>query len=129
MRSLAVVVAACISCTPTWRHAARVTEAAAVVSVACDGGSTQQYLAESTWIETNPILGQHPSSAYLWTYLAVASAVIVTGNRLVSDRMAVLINGAVVLLEVDNVLFNMSFGSSACGLGTGGPWKPSETAR
>lgn len=61
MKPAIVVLALLASCTPaTWRHAARVTEIAAVTSLACDGGSTRQYLAESDWIETNPILELTP---------------------------------------------------------------------
>jgi len=116
--------AMCCGCAPTWRQAARMSEAAAVTSLACDGGSTEQYLADSQWIETNPVLGEHPSHMLLWSYLAAVGAAVVGANRIVPDKAALAINLVVLAFEVKSIAVNTSVGASPCGIGHGGPWQP-----
>lgn len=126
LRSLLVCLAACA---PTWHRAARVTEALAVGSLACDGGSTRQYLAESQWVETNPILGEHPSSAALWLYLGAIAGGVIGLNRLVPDKLALALNVAMIGIEVQSIAINAGVGASMCGVGEGGPWQPLPTTR
>lgn len=112
------------NCAPTWYRAARVTEALAVGSLACDGSSTNQFLSESKWQEINPVLGRHPSSAAVWAYLGGIALLTVGANRVLPNKLAVVLNVLVLGVEVQSVAINMHVGSSACGIGDGGPWLP-----
>jgi len=123
-RYVIALVLALPACAPTWRQAARMSEAAAVSSLACDGAMTEQYLADSPWVETNPILGPRPSPALLWTYLAAIGAAVVATNRLASDEVAVAANALVLVVEAKSIATNASVGAAPCGLSAGGPWRP-----
>lgn len=122
MRRLQSLVVWMAACTPSWRGAARVTEGLAVSSLACDGGTTQQYLSESTWQESNPILGHHPSRGTVWAYLGGIAIAVVGANRVIPPKLALALNVLVMGVEVESIAVNMHVGSSACGVGDGGPW-------
>lgn len=102
-----------------------------MASLACDGGTTMQFLHSGTTLyEKNPVLGEHPSDAYVWTYLAAIGAAVVIGNRLVSNRVAMVINSVVLAVETESIGVNMHVGSSLCGVGSPGPWRaPMDVAR
>lgn len=117
------------SCAPTWYRAARATEAIAITSLACDGASTNQFLSESNWEEINPVLGRHPSKAAVWGYLGGIALAVSAANRVLPDKLAVLLNTVVLGVEIESVAVNMHVGSSACGVGDGGPWLPMPTAK
>ncbi len=116
----------CAGCTPIQQRVlARTTEALAIGSLACDGGTTRQFLAsDSGWIETNPVLGKHPSSVALWLDLGSIAGAAIGLNRIVPNKLAIALNVALLAVEVQSVAINMDVGSSVCGLGHGGPWAP-----
>jgi hypothetical protein len=99
------------------------TEVAAVGSLACDGGTTDQFLAaHAGWSESNPALGEHPSDLRLWGYLGAIAAAVVLANAKLPPKWALVANLAVVGVEIHSIDFNMHVGASACGVGEGGPW-------
>lgn len=107
------------------------TEISSVSLLACDGGTTDQFLRKSTWIESNPVLGEHPSDVRLWGYLGAIAAAVIVANRKLPPKWALALNLFVTAAEVRAVAINMHVGASACGVGEGGPWLPSnlDTAR
>jgi hypothetical protein len=111
------------SCAVTWGRAARVTQAVAIAGLACDGLETREVLADSKWVETNPVLGQHPSPAALWTYLAAVGVAMLGVDKLAGHKVGVVAAVAVAGIEIWSMQVNASVGSSVCGLGAGGPWK------
>jgi hypothetical protein len=131
MKAASVLLTALASCAPsTWYRVQLGLEASAVAGLACDGGETRQFLAESNWQETNPVLGARPSSGALWLYLgAVAIAMLGADHALDhyaptwGPRVAAAIAGAVTVAEIHANAVNIGVGASACGVGVGGPWK------
>lgn len=119
---LALALTAC--CPRDWRIAADVGTGVAAASLACDGGSTDQYLHDSQWVETNPLLGEHPGNLRLWSYLGAVAAALVATNHYLPPKWQLAIAGAVLAVEAESIGVNMSVGSSFCGIGRGGPWKP-----
>lgn len=127
---LGIGLAMCSGCAPTtWTYAARASEGLAVSSLACDGGQTHQFLAESDWIETNPVLGKHPSDAALFLYLGSIAAGVIGLNRIIPPKVALALNLAVFAVEAQSVYVNSSVGASMCGVGHGGPWAPMDEIR
>lgn len=123
--SLALLTLAPACAQATWPRVAMATEVAAVGSLACDGGTTDQFLADAPgWAEGNPILGERPSDLRLWGYLGAITAGVVVANRKLDPRWATLLNAVVLGAEVKSVAFNMHVGASTCGVGDGGPWLP-----
>lgn len=126
----ALILCALAACTPTWQRAELATEGIALAGLACDGGETRQFLAESRWGETNPVLGSDPSSPMLWSYLAAIGAAMLAVDHGVLSRYAwgakagAVVAAVVAGTEIWSVEHNIGYGSSLCGLGTGGPWKP-----
>ena len=133
MRMLRMMLLMCLAlagCAPTWIGAQRVLEATALVGLACDGAETDQYLHESRWIETNPVLGEHPSDARLWGYLAAVSVLLVGGNHALDrafpvwgPRIATALALGVTGFEIQSMAINVNRGASVCGAEPGGPWK------
>ena len=119
LSSLLVCLAACV---PTLRQAARMTEIAAVSSLACDGGQSQQFLTESNYSERNPFLPSNPSPGLVWGYLAGVAVATITANRVLPQKAALVVNSIVLATEVWSVEHNMAVGASVCGIGAGGPW-------
>lgn len=117
---LVSIALACAACTPAQqRYASYATEATALGALACDGGSTHEFLTESPYIETNPILGKHPSSADVWLYLGTIGALVVLSTHAIPlpawARIGV--NSTVTAIEVSSNIHNIGYGTSACGLG------------
>lgn len=111
------------ACAPTWQHAQAATMIGAMGMLACDGGTTDQFLAShSGWSEGNPILGEHPSDARLWGYLGAIAAGLAIANSKLSPKWAIVANVAVMGVEAEAIGYNMHVGASACGMGQGGPW-------
>lgn len=119
-------LAAC--CPRNWRIAADVGTGVAVTSLACDGGSTDQYLRDSQWVEINPVLGERPGDLRLWSYLGAIAAALLVTDRYVPPKWQLVIAGAVTAIEIDSIRVNMGVGSSFCGIGKGGPWRPIPTS-
>lgn len=95
----------------------------AIGSLACDGGTTDQYLASNSgWSEENPILGEHPSDVRLWGYLGAIAVGLAVANSKLSPKWATALNVAVLGVEAESIGYNMHVGASACGIGHGGPW-------
>lgn len=117
------------ACSPAeWPVAARATEIGAIGSLACDGGTTQQFMSDSSYIETNPVLGQHPSNGAVWAYLGAIGAIAVVANRFLPAKAATVLNVAIIGIETKSVIHNIGYGSSVCGIGQGGPWGDGEKA-
>jgi len=122
----------CAGCAPpssTWIYAARTSETLAVGSLACDGGSTHQFLADSDWVESNPVLGHHPSDAALFLYLGSIAAGVIGLNRILPPKLAIALSLTMFAIEAKSVYINTSVGASMCGLGRGGPWEPMQEIR
>lgn len=112
------------SCAVTWERAARVTQAVALTGLVCDGGETRQFLTESRWGETNPVLGPHPSSAALWLYLGAIGAAMLGADYFTGHKAGLVAAAAIAGIEIWSVHVNMTYGTSLCGIGEAGPWKP-----
>jgi hypothetical protein len=106
------------------RYAAYATEATALGALACDAGSTQQFLADSTYVETNPLLGKHPSAGTVWLYLGAIGAVVVAANHAIPMPAwaRIGIGSIVSVAEISSSVHNVGYGTSPCGIGEGGPW-------
>lgn len=134
--ALTVLATGCVSLASgqgadPWYRAQLGLETSAVAGLACDGGSTSQYLAESNWQEINPVLGPRPSSGALWAYLGAVGAALIGVDRALDHlsphwgpRIATALAAGVTITEIKANAVNMGAGSSLCGLGLGGPWKP-----
>jgi hypothetical protein len=120
--ALALVLTAC--CPRDWRIAADIGTGVADASLACDGGSTVQYLHDSQWVETNPLLGEHPGELRLWSYLGAIAIGLLASNHYLPPKYQLGLAAAVFAIELESIAVNMSVGSSVCGIGHGGPWKP-----
>jgi hypothetical protein len=129
---LAIIALTCLaSCADvTWYRAQVGLEATAVAGLACDGGSTVEYLHESRWQEINPVLGAHPSDGAVWGYLAGVAVVMLGVDHALDrafpvwgPRIATFVAAGVTATEIKANVVNMSVGSSFCGTGPGGPWK------
>lgn len=117
------LIVAASACTPTWHRAALATEGVAVGMLACDGGTTQQFLDAHARLESNPVLGPEPSAPRLWGYLGAIAVAVVATNQIVPPKWAVALNSLVIGAEGYSVQHNISIGSSVwCGAGPGGPW-------
>lgn len=112
------------SCAVTWERAAHVTQAVALASLACDGGQTRQFLSESMWGEKNPVLGTQPSPLALWTYLGAIALGVLGVDYLAGHKAGIAAAVIVAGIEIWSVGVNMGYGTSMCGIGAGGPWKP-----
>ena len=114
-----------------WLNVQYGLETSAIVATACDGGTTDQFLSQSRWQETNPVLGVHPGNLALWSYLGAVDAAMVgagyASDRLIKSawgpRIASALAVAVLGIEAWSVEVNMRVGSSFCGIGPGGPWR------
>lgn len=122
MVMIAALLGAC--CPRDWRIAADIGTGVAAASLACDGGSTDQYLRDSQWVEVNPLLGERPGNLRLWSYLGAIAGALVATNHYLPPKLQLVLAGAVFAIEADSIRVNMSVGSSLCGIGRGGPWKP-----
>ena len=125
---IALVCAGC--CEITWSRAQIGIESTAIAGLACDGGTSEDFLAHGV-PETNPVLGAHPSDARLWGYLGGIGVALLVVDHLVLDRyaphwgprIATVLAGGVSAVEWESVGHNMAIGSSFCGLGKSGPWE------
>jgi hypothetical protein len=119
---IAIVLVALGACAPTWSNTASATEIAAIGSLACDGGQTQQVLAHADQAglrERNIVLGDHPSNEALWTYLGAIAFGVVVANKVLPPRVAVIVNAAILTAETHAIVTNAYYGSSlACGIGS-----------
>jgi hypothetical protein len=133
VRTFAILISLVAACAPTWVNAQAPTEIAAVGALACDGLQTEQFLAhadQAGLVESNVILGAHPSSYELWTYLAVIGFGLVVVNKTLPPRAAVIVNAAVLAIEGQAIGVNAYYGASlACGAGawSGGPTSEFQT--
>lgn len=98
------------------------TEAAAVASLACDGGQSAQFLTDTHYSERNPFLPANPSPGLVWGYLAGVAAATITANRFLSPKAALVVNSILLATEVWSIEHNMAVGTSMCGIDRGGPW-------
>jgi hypothetical protein len=127
MRGVIVVALVSACCPRDWRIAADVTSSAAVASLACDGGTTDQFLHDSPWEETNPVLGRDPSELRLWSYLGAIGAGVIASDLLLRaehPKIATAIAAVVLGVELESVAVNMHVGAGVCGVGHPGPWEP-----
>ena len=127
-RWLVASLAAFGACCPRdWRIAADVTSATAVAALACDGGTTEQYLHDSSWMETNPVLGRDPGDLRLWSYLGAIGAGVIASDLLLRashPKIATAIAAVVLGIELKAITVNMGVGAGFCGVGHPGPWEP-----
>lgn len=107
---------------PTMRQTARMSEIFAVSALACDGGTTSQYRHESTFRESNPVLGEHPSDGAVWAYLGAIAVATIGANRVLPPKITTILNALVIGTELHAIHRNMEVGASTCGIGRGGPW-------
>ncbi len=138
MKAIVIMLTAIAACDPqTWYRAQVGLEASAVAGLACDGGSTHEFLEHSSYVEVNPVLGERPSNAALAAYLGGVGVALVLVDHLLLDRyaptwgprIASVLAAGVSAVEWESVGHNMTIGSSFCGMGHGGPWAtPSETS-
>jgi hypothetical protein len=128
MRNALVVLVAVGACCPSqWRIAADVTSATAVSALACDGGTTDQFLHDSSWMEINPVLGSDPSDLRLWSYLGTIGAGVIASDLLLRahhPQIALAIAAVVLGIEIESIAVNMHVGAGFCGVGHPGPWEP-----
>jgi len=114
-------------CAPTIQHIRQTTEAIALSSLACDAGSTTQYLVDDpVLVETNPILGQHPPVGAIWIYLGAFALGAIAWNRVAETEheqvAATMANIVLTAVEIRANSANIEYGASPCGIGRGGPW-------
>lgn len=131
MRAAVIALALGACCPRDWRIAADATSSAAVASLACDGGTTDQYLRDSSWVETNPILGQHPGDLRLWSYLGAIAGGVIASDLLLRahhPQIATAIAAVVLGIELESIAVNMHVGAGFCGVGHPGPWEPTPGA-
>lgn len=123
MRALVLVVLA--GCSVTARqHASRMLLGAAVITEACDWGSTRR-AASGGWTyragqqqfgENNPALGRFPSTVRVDAYFAAVAIGTVAVGMLLPERFRPYWYGAVAVVEMDSVTNNLGTVSGACGL-------------
>jgi hypothetical protein len=101
------------------RHVSHAATAVSVASLACDGGSTERFLAHGDE-ENNPVLGSHPSHLRLWSYLTAWAAAAVLADRVLSPRWNVAAQAALTTVEGVAVVNNRGLGVGWCGLGSRG---------
>lgn len=105
---------------PTLAQAQFMTAGAAFGTLACDGGESSQFLAHANQtglIETNPILGDHPSDAAVWGYLGAIAVGVAAANKWLPRKWALAVNLAVIGIETHATVNNMSYGTAPCGIG------------
>lgn len=122
--ALTVFAWALSACCGTFDTGIRITGATlAVATINCDISQTADFLKNSYYHETNPILGKHPGSGYLWSYDTAVSAAIVVANFKLPRMWALILDGVVVGAEVYTINANRSIGVPVCGAGTPHPPK------
>jgi hypothetical protein len=123
-RALALILTAATACTPaTMRrglhYAAGATEVLAQGSLACDAGSTRWAVegpGAGKFMETNAIMGDHPTGRNVATYFAASIVVTAGANRVLPDILRIAGNLVLIGVEYDAVSSNTSVGVPLCGL-------------
>lgn len=119
----ALATAACAGTLPDGvrrplHHADRILLGTAVLSLACDWGSTRR-AAKDHWKygrEANPIMGQMPSVGRVDAYMATAAIGTVVLGLVLPEGARTVFLGAVTAVELDLVVFNYHTVPGVCGL-------------
>jgi len=115
---------------PTTRYTRDALAALDVAALACDGGTTVAYEHHTKFVETNPLLGEHPSELRLWSYLGAIAAGVIVATVKLPPRWALAVDGVVLLVEADAVAYNeLALGARGCGLATYGTPNPNTWVR
>ncbi len=96
-------------------RAAQVTELAAYGSLACDAGSTDTAV-HNGYVETNPVMGEHPGTGVIAPYFATVGAAVTGFNRIAPNWLRIVGNITMAVVEVQAVRGNTSLGVPVCGI-------------
>ena len=124
MRAQLLLAITLVGCASGMRITAVATESVALASLTCDAGSTHAGMESPRYVETNPVMGDHPGTTTQVAYFGAVGAALVGVNEafqhaeggVAGDVLRTIVNVAVVGVEIFAVSGNTSIGVPLCGI-------------